>query len=565
MKLNLKLKGRLYLIFIPMILVTILVYGTCVYGIFLATTTNNIEADLESNANFYTYLMEKECPGDYIKANNSLFKGDKNLAHTDALKVLKDYTQYDYSLFCNDVRIITTIDSEEGLIGKKISSDIAKKVIEEREKYMGEEEIGGIPYYTYYEPIISGSGEVLGMIFIGKNITPEKEVLHTITTVLIIIGAILITIALISITVTSRRISKRFLSVVNYVRVLGSKDFSQEVSERKMQYADESGDIFRSVNKMCGDIRETMTGIHGLGNRVNKEADTLSIASNEMARVTEGVAETISRVSQGTIDQAADLGEINNTAQALGHSIENMQNSVAHIDQTSEHISKIATGSNEDMQSVLQILSQFNTSFTQYSGKMREFAGHMDNIVKIVDTIEGISKQTNLLALNAAIEAARAGEMGKGFSVVAEEIRSLAEQSQEATKNISEIISGVSEQTKELINNTNDMDEQLESQAASLNKMTTSFDEIFKAIEEIMPQIKLVIEETDILGNQKDEIIIQISSASAIAQEISASCEEVSAATEEINTSTTEVANTAEKLKDMTGELRGRIEEFKLK
>ena len=565
MKLNLKLKGRLYLIFIPMILVTILVFGSCVYGIFLSTTKNNIESDLESNANFYKYLITKECPGEYMKNDDSLFRGDKDLAHTNALQVLKAYTQYDYSLFCDDVRIMTTIQSEEDLIGKKASSDVAGKVLNEREKYMGEAEIGGKPYYTYYEPIISGSGEVIGMFFIGKDITPEKEEILRITTLLVSIGAVLVVIALICIAMTSRRISKRFLAVVNYVHILGDKDFSKEVSERKMQCSDESGDIFRSVNKMRSDIKETMMGIHGLGKHVNKEADTLSIASNEMARVTENVAETISKVSQGTIDQATDLSEINNTAQALGHSVESMQNSVACIDQTSEHISRIATASNEDMQDVLQVLSQFNTSFNEYSDKMREFAGHMENIVEIVDTIEGISKQTNLLALNAAIEAARAGEMGKGFSVVAEEIRSLAEQSQEATKNISEIISGVSEQTRELITNTNDMDEQLGIQTTSLNKMTTSFDEIFKAVEEIMPQIKLVIDETGMVGNQKDEIIGQISNASAIAQEISASCEEVSAATEEINTSTTEVANTAEKLKDMTEELRGRIGEFKLK
>lgn len=565
MQLKLKLKGRLYAIIIPIILVITLVLGGCTYCIFVITNQHNIEADLLSNANFYEYVMNTKYPGSYELSEGVLYKGSQNLEEENALTELKDYTKYDYSLFSNDIRVATTIDSEIDLVGQKASSEVVSEVIENKHIYEGQNIIGGIEYYTYYAPLLNSSGDAIGMIFIGKNITNEIEVLHQILLSIVVLSGILIIVALICMTVTSRRISKRFLSVVKYVKVLGDKDFSKEVSARVLGYPDEAGDIFRSVNKMQNDIKMTLDEIHSLGKRVSKEADALSVASSEMSRMTEGVAETIQRVSSATIEQANDLGSINSTAQALGDSVVHMQKSVACIDRSSEHISLVAGESNTNMQAVLSVLTQFNQSFNAYSNEMRSFAVSMEDIVKIVDTIENISKQTNLLALNAAIEAARAGEMGKGFSVVAEEIRSLAEQSQEATKNISTIINNVTEQTKTLIDSTNEMESQLGDQTTSLSKMTQSFKEIFSALEEIMPQIKLVADETTTLGIQKDKIVSQIENASAIAEEISASCEEVSASTEEMNTSTDEVANAAERLDEMTSDLRRHINKFKLK
>lgn len=565
MKLKLKLKGRLYIIIIPIILIITLVMGGGIYGIFLSTTKDNIQTDLKSNANFYDYMMDTRYPGNYEVKDNTLYRNDQDLTQTDALNELKRYTNYDYSLFSGDTRIATTIESEADLIGEKANSTVVNEVINKKQIYMGRKKIGGIEYYTYYAPILSSSGEVVGMVFIGKDITEVLKELERILFSILGIAGVLMAAALTDMTIVSRRISKRFLSVVNYVNILGDKDFSQDVPAHALEYADEAGDIFRSVNKMHGDIKTTLDDIHSLGKKVSKESDALSAAATEMSKVTEGVAETIQRVSSATVEQATNLSNINNAAQVLGESVAYMQDSVANIDHSSEYISHVAEESNVNMQAVLSVLTEFNSSFNEYSNKMKNFAESMQDIVNIVDTIESISKQTNLLALNAAIEAARAGEMGKGFSVVAEEIRSLAEQSQDATKNIAMIISSVSEQTRTLIESTNEMDSQLGDQTTSLGKMTHSFDEIFNALQEIMPQIKLVTDETATLGTQKDKIIMQIENASAIAEEISASCEEVSASTEEMNTSTEEVANAAERLNEMTSDLRLRINKFKLK
>ena len=387
----------------------------------------------------------------------------------------------------------------------------------------------------------------------------EKYLKWTLITTLILLLA-----AFIAMGIVSTRISRRITSVRKQVDYLKDKDFTYEASNYIQDFSDETGDISRSVTQMQKDIRETLVYISHLADQVDSESKGLSNSSEDMAKVIDNITMTIQGVAEGTVDQATDLVGINEEAHALGNGIAQVISSVDQINQKAEQINEVALKGNEDIKEVMKALRIFGEYFNNYSEKINSFESHMKNIDEIIIVIENISKQTNLLALNAAIEAARAGEMGRGFSVVAEEIRNLAEQSQMATKNIAEIIGNASVETKVLIEGNGEMNTQLEHQGDSLKQMFESFKLITKAVDEIVPQIKSVNEEAHVLERQKESILMRIENSSSIAEEVSASCEEVSAACEEANTSTEEVAQSAMKLKDMINQLKDNVHTFKV-
>ena len=206
----------------------------------------------------------------------------------------------------------------------------------------------------------------------------------------------------------------------------------------------------------------------------------------------------------------------------------------------------------------------FNNKFKEFTVQISKFEKRIQKVDAIATSIEGISKQTNLLALNAAIEAARAGDAGKGFSVVAEEIRSLAEQTQTSTQTISNIVGDLSAASKQLAVDTNIISEDLSTQLTNINSNMEAFSSIVTSINDIIPQIQEVSATTQDVNSQKSVIVENIDHISSIAQNISAACEEVASTTEETNSVIEEVNASSVDLNQITHQLKKQVKTFKL-
>ncbi|WP_406541677.1 methyl-accepting chemotaxis protein [Clostridium ljungdahlii] len=215
------------------------------------------------------------------------------------------------------------------------------------------------------------------------------------------------------------------------------------------------------------------------------------------------------------------------------------------------------------MNLLIKSINDLNVQFKSVAEKIQGLGANIDKISDITNLINDISDQTNLLALNASIEASRAGEAGKGFSVVADEIRILAEQSKTSSESINELLKNVSNQSNAVVADTKNVDCQFSNQIGIVNNIASSFRVIIDDIEKLLPGINLVNKSMIEADNNKSIIINNLETSSSSAKEISTSSKDIAAIAEELSSSAEEVTNSAEKLLHIVNNVMENVNKFK--
>ena len=318
-----------------------------------------------------------------------------------------------------------------------------------------------------------------------------------------------------------------------------------------------------SLRNTIENISQIVSDIKEKSNNIDEASENLSAISEEMTSSAENVSNAIQDVAKGTGEQAGDLVNIATVLNEFGNELGSMVKLIKEIDTNTQGIHSMAGKSNGDMQNVINSVEKVTYSFEDLISKISNVGQNVNKITEITNIINSISEQTNLLALNAAIEAARAGEAGRGFSVVADEIRKLAEQSKSSLENINALINTISTDTNTMIKTTDIMKSELINQKTDIDTAIQSFTDITKAVNEVNPKINSVSVSAVKIDDEKNSILEKIEGASSIAEEVSASSEEIAASSQEMSASTEEVSRTAQNMHDMTIEMMDKINKFK--
>ncbi len=320
-----------------------------------------------------------------------------------------------------------------------------------------------------------------------------------------------------------------------------------------------------------------LTNLRGLIGQVNTSADGVAGASSQLAsaaeetgKATGGVASATQQVAEGSNDQAKSVEGTNNAMSELSKAIDqiaqgsqeqasSVERTTTMVNQVSSATSEVATSAQaaaegarqtseaakngrETVEKTVEGMSKIKSAVDEASSKISGLGQQSEEIGKIVAVIDDIAAQTNLLALNAAIEAARAGEQGRGFAVVADEVRTLAERVTDATKEIAGLIDGIQKGVSESITATEDGTKEVTAGAELADEAGKALQTILDSVQSVSGQIEQISAAAEQMASSADEMVTTMSGVSAVVEQNTAATEQMAANSGEVTKSMEGVA-----------------------
>ena len=439
---------------------------------------------------------------------------------------------------------------------------------------------------------------------------------------------------------TARQIAQNDLPALsNLAASIASGNLTQTIAREKTQpikysSGDEMGELATAFNQMIGQIQQMdqaftdMTeNLHSLVKQISENANLLDDASNQLdqaaqqaghvsahmtdtlQQVAKGIMQTtisindtvssakllesaIVGVSNGSQDQANAVAEASNITTQISMAIQNVTSSAEHSAKESARAAAMAKTGADIVEETIRGMKAIKTKVGVSAEKIQELGKRSDQIGDIVETIGDIASQTNLLALNAAIEAARAGEHGKGFAVVADEVRKLAEKSAAATKEIGALIHTIQQTVTEAVATMEEGAKEVEEGVQRSGRSEEALTNIMKSIEDVnlqtidianaakkisnssnelvnsMDVVSAVVEEntaaTEVMSSNSKEVTRSIEIITGVSEENNASVEKVNSSTLEINTQIEEVMNASLSISGIAKTLESVVNQFQI-
>jgi methyl-accepting chemotaxis protein len=333
-------------------------------------------------------------------------------------------------------------------------------------------------------------------------------------------------------------------------KAISEGDMTQNVPENLLSQKDELGEMSRQIDEMTKALRKVFTD---LGQGVK----TLASSATELSAVSDQTAQGAKESSKSAETVAAAAEELTTSADSMVQKMEdsagNLNSIASAMEQMTSTISEIATNTSTANQNTEDSVKQIEN----FAKIMKDLGSAADEIGKVTETISNISEQTNLLALNATIEAARAGEAGKGFAVVAGEIKELATQTAEATKDISERINGIQEASQKA-------ESDIDVVVKGIGKVNDIVSAIASAIEEQTSAISEVSSNVNVSSDMVNEASNQSSEMKNVSEEISRDISSVSASAVQVEGASAQVQQTVRELSALSEEIEELIMKFKV-
>ena len=309
---------------------------------------------------------------------------------------------------------------------------------------------------------------------------------------------------------------------------------------------DEFEELFAKLEEIKNTVREDILFLKGgTDDMYNFTAEIVDIA-DEMGRVSDNISTVVDEVASGAQEQAE---ETENSAYIVDNNVNKIEDLVNAGNESKEDLTEAVKSiqrSAQEVEDVNQRIEDVKDAFANVNQLGKRLSQKISDIMEIVDTVSEIASQTNLLSLNASIEAARSEDNSRGFAVVADEIRELAEDSKQAGKTINNNLEEFTEKVQELVEGISSQFANLEKSNKVLEKVSHSNKVSSKNIEAATEQVVNIVEDLNQETQKIGEVIENLNSLAAIAEENSASSEEMSAS----------VNDYSDKIKDMTGYIK---------
>jgi methyl-accepting chemotaxis protein len=394
---------------------------------------------------------------------------------------------------------------------------------------------------------------------------PEQELTAAINQLakwMVGLSVIAILIAIIVIFMFSKNIAQKVIMIRDESVALNQGDLRERVID--IHSEDEIGQLSKGFIGMRQTLNQLITTVQTKANQVTESSIQLKESANQSAIASTHVAESITDIAAGADRQFSAVNEVNTIAKEISSSasdisrkasgiVEVVKTTTKHAEQGRFSIAKAVT----QMQQVSQGSEAIQTAVMDLEKGSQEIG----NIVELISSIAG---QTNLLALNAAIEAARAGEAGRGFAVVAEEVRKLAEESNQSSQKIGELVKRNQIGMEQAVNASKTGTESINLGMEAVSSADETFKSIVSAIEQLAQEINTVAEAINHMSAGSATMLNSINAIDQVAKANTSEVQDVSAATEEQSASMEEIAAASQNLANLAMELQEAISTFRV-
>ncbi len=425
---------------------------------------------------------------------------------------------YEVVMECGTEGLLNLEENESCIVGEKFYENV--KNLEET--YVSDVTYNGKKHIFIAEPVAK-SGIIIFALIPQANAVGQVKSIRLITFVMV---AAAVVIALTIGYFISTGISRAMRHMTRGLEKTAQGDLTRVFKTRRK---DEFVVLTNSLNTMVTEIRKVLTDMKEFSGKVTSLSNDVSVDSISISEAAHNTTKVMEEVARGILDQADNTEKSNQLMVSFSENIAEVTNRTNLMGTAADDVIG-AVGEGKSIMSALSKQSDITVKLTsELLSDIKEVEKNSLEIQNFVNVISDIAEETNLLSLNASIEAARAGDAGRGFSVVADEIRKLADQSMESGNNINRFAAIIEETTKKTTESASRTEKMILEQAQSLEETVRVFARINESVDALVKDIRETLDMLNRVDQEKNGVQNSLQNISTVSQEVAASGEEVTA------------------------------------